>query len=104
MFGQGVTRLALTLVQIAAGIVLALIPTLRWALSAPQSTPRELTGYVVLALVGAIALISEMVNPLSGSLADIAAYLGAGALGTMLIDAGSRAASMLEGGSAPARR
>ena len=79
----------LTPVQILVAVVLGLLPTVRWIVSTPVSTPREAVGFIVVALTGVLFLITQGTNPLTET--GFLAYLGASAGGLLLFEAAQKA-------------
>jgi len=90
----------ITLIMIVAGLLFGLIPALRWALSAPISSPREVAGYVLVAILGVAYLLIVGIDPLASDGTGAIAYLGAGALGVLLLDGGAMLSRALPGGEA----
>lgn len=82
-------------IAVVAGIILGLIPSLRWALSTPLSSPREIAGYILLTAAGVIYLLVMGINPLAPDGTGVLAYIGAGGVGTLLIDAAARTSASL---------
>lgn len=77
--------IAFTLVEAIVGVIIALSAALYWGLSSPVSTPREIAAYVLVTLIGAVYLLVTGISPLDPAGTGIIAFLGAGALGYMLI-------------------
>ncbi len=97
----------LTIAGVVAAIVFGLVPALRWALSTPPSTPREIAAYILTTAVGVVyLLLVTAVNPLAPDGSGALAYLGAGTIGTYLVDGAGKVGSVLPhapstGGSGP---
>jgi hypothetical protein len=89
--------MALTAIDVIAGLAIALASALYWALSPPPSTPKETVTYVLLAVLGAIYLLVTGMNPLATDGTGFIAFLGAGALGFMLVGTVHKISLALEG-------
>lgn len=84
-----------TVVSVAAALVFGLLPSLRWALSEPKSSPREIAAYVVVVLGGVGYLLVQGMNALDPTGVGVLAYLGAGGVGTLLVDGAKAAGAAL---------
>jgi len=87
----------LTLIAVLLGLAFSLVPTARWALSEPRSSARELGGYILLASLGAAYLLITGISPLAPDGSGIFAFVGGGALGTLIIDGASAVSTALPG-------
>ena len=83
----------------AFGIVLAFVlgegPIVYYALQTPQSTPREVAAYALVAAIGVVYLLVQSINVFDPTGVGVVAYLGASQAGVLVVNAAGKISQLL---------